>query len=104
MATDKITKGYTKNMSDLNTYKLAKQIADEAVDNWINRSVLLYVGCSSWTSHGRNHAVHYADEITRKPICKKEYKGGALDVFHGDISEVTCTACKLLVKRMPVQQ
>lgn len=56
-------------------------------------TVLLYTGCSSWTSAGRNHAVHIADD-ERRPLCGKSYKGGALDVWEGKETDVTCKKCR----------
>jgi hypothetical protein len=62
--------------------------------------MLLYVGNSRWTSAGRNHAVHIADE-NRRPLCAKEYKNGALDVWEGSIDEVTCHDClRIIAKRI----
>lgn len=58
---------------------------------------LLYIGNSRWTSNGRNHAVHIAGN-NRKPLCGKEYKNGALDVYESKweywVDEVTCQRCK----------
>ena len=61
--------------------------------------VLVYIGNSKWTNANRNHAIHIANETTRKPLCGKEYKNGALDVFETDIKEVTCKKCLNLLSR-----
>lgn len=56
-------------------------------------SILLYTGCSRWTSSGRNHAVHIANE-NRQPLCGKKYENGATDVYDGYIHSVTCEKCQ----------
>lgn len=58
----------------------------------VSSRLLVYIGCSGWTSAGRNHAKHIAGK-DRKPICGKEYKGGALDVYEGELSDITCGRC-----------
>jgi len=58
----------------------------------MKEKILIYIGCSRWTSANRNHAKHIADE-DRRPLCGKTYKGGALNVYEGDLSEVTCKKC-----------
>ena len=54
---------------------------------------LLYIGNSRWTGAGRNHAVHLAN-TDRQAYCGKEYKNGALDVYEGNLWEITCGECK----------
>lgn len=53
---------------------------------------MIYIGNSKWTSSGRNHAWHICNN-ERNPICGKQYSNGALDVFEGDIAQITCQAC-----------
>lgn len=62
-------------------------------------NILIYIGCSRWTSANRNHAKHIAGD-DRMPICGRQYKSGALDVFEGDISEVTCKKCLKIYNEM----
>ena len=95
MTTNSKTSGYAKNlnaMKALELMKLSKEI-DLIVGQNMEKSILTYIGCSGWTNASRSHAVHIADKKTRKPLCGKEYKGGALDVSYGDISEITCNTC-----------
>ena len=63
---------------------------DDHLSNW--------VGCSRWTSAGRNHAVHIA-EADGGPICKKLYRGGTLRREPFNISAVTCKRCKMIFKK-----
>lgn len=58
----------------------------------VSGCILIYIGCSRWTSYGRNHAKHIAGK-NRIPLCGKQYKGGALDVYHGYLSDITCNLC-----------
>lgn len=58
---------------------------------------MLYLGNSKWTSANRNMAVHIAN-TNREPLCGKQYKNGALDIYKSTweywVDEVTCEKCK----------
>ena len=65
-----------------------------------NEVMLLYIGNSRWTSANRNHAVHICG-TDRRPLCGKRYQNGVLDVFEGEMKEVTCDKCKRILLRKP---
>lgn len=55
--------------------------------------VLLYTGCSRWTSANRKHSIHIANE-DRQPLCGKKYENGATDIREGLMDDSTCYKCR----------
>lgn len=60
--------------------------------------MLLFKGNSRWTNANRNHAIHAANN-DRLPVCGKKYRNGALDVWEGEFSQVTCWKCYKIIQK-----
>lgn len=59
--------------------------------------MLLYKGNSRWTNASKSQAVHICNP-DRRPLCGKSYKNGVLDVWDGELNEVTCLKCSCMVE------